>query len=238
MNYGKNESKKMKGQSGTEELPVKEPLLSTDTLTVDHPLNNGYSKKEGFYAQESELAALHADTNVKVAILSDDGFEEVELTSPKKALEEAGAHVEVISPHDGKIKAWNKTNWGQDVIVDKNLHDADPNEYDAVILPGGVMNPDKLRQNKDAILFLKRFINSGKPIAAICHGAQTLIETGMIDGKTMTSYPSLQTDLRNAGVNWVNKEMVHSGQFITSRTPSDLKSFNRELIYALSLRAY
>ena len=233
MNKVKSDLKRTSGRGDIQDIPVLEP----DSIAIEaHTLNNGYGEDEGLDIKESELAEL-TDTNVKVAILSEDGVEEIELTSPKKALEDAGAHVEVISPHDGKIKAWDKTNWGNDVVVDKNLHDADPNEYDAIVLPGGVMNPDKLRQNKGAILFLKQFINSGKPVAAICHGAQTLIETGMIEGRTMTSYPSLQTDLRNAGVTWVDKEMVHSGQFITSRQPADLKSFNRELIYALSLHA-
>lgn len=177
-----------------------------------------------------------SEKNVRVAILSEDGFEEVELTSPKEALEEAGATVEIISPHTGKIKAWDKNHWGQEVPVDKDLSEARPEDYDALVLPGGVMNPDKLRQNKNAVSFVKRFINSGKPVAAICHGPQTLIETGLIEGRTMTSYPSLQTDLRNAGVDWVDKEVVHSGQFITSRRPGDLEAFNRELLSELSLR--
>jgi len=172
---------------------------------------------------------------VRVAILSEDGFEEVELTKPKKALEEAGARVDIVSPHGGKIKAWDKTDWGHDVKVDVTLNDANANDYDALVLPGGVMNPDKLRPNVDAILFVRQFIRSGKLVAAICHGPQTLIETGMIEGKTMTSYSSLQTDLKNAGVNWVDKEMVHYGQFITSRKPADLRAFNKEILYALSL---
>jgi protease I len=179
---------------------------------------------------------LDGEKNIRVAILSEDGFEEVELTSPKEALEEAGAKVDVISPHAGKIKAWDKNHWGHEVPVDTELSQARPEDYDALILPGGVMNPDKLRQNKSAVSFVKRFINSGKPVAAICHGPQTLIETGMIGGSTMTSYPSLQTDLRNAGVDWVDKEVVHSGQFITSRRPADLDAFNREIINELYLK--
>ena len=174
--------------------------------------------------------------NVKVAILSEDGFEEVELTSPKKALEDAGAKVDVISPKTGKIKGWDKTDWGKEVAVDKQLGDAKVADYDALVLPGGVMNPDKLRQNKDAVSFVKQFISSGKPVAAICHGPQTLIEKGMIEGLTMTSFPSLQTDMRNAGVEWVDKEMVHDGQFITSRKPADLDAFNAELIKELGAK--
>ncbi len=172
--------------------------------------------------------------NKKVAILSESGFEEIELTSPKAALEEAGAIVEVISPNAGKIKGWDKTDWGKEVNVDRVLTTADVNDYDALVLPGGVMNPDKLRQNKDAVQFVKTFLESGKTVAAICHGPQTLIETGMLNGKKMTSFPSLQTDLKNAGVQWVDEEMVHDTNLITSRKPADLEAFNSELIKALS----
>jgi protease I len=172
--------------------------------------------------------------NKRIAILSEDGFEQVELTSPKEALEDAGAKVDIISPKSGKIKGWDKTDWGKELKVDVDINEADVDSYDALVLPGGVMNPDKLRQNKDAVFFVKQFISTGKPIAAICHGPQTLIETGMISGKQMTSFPSLQTDMKNAGVNWVDEEMVHDGQFITSRKPADLKAFNAELIKELS----
>jgi protease I len=169
----------------------------------------------------------------RVAILSEDGFEETELISPRNALESAGAKVDVISPKRGEIKGWNKTDWGKAIKVDINLQEANADDYDALVLPGGVMNPDKLRLNKGAVSFVKHFIRSGKTIAAICHGPQTLIETGMIAGVTMTSYPSLQTDLVNAGVDWVDREMVHYGQFITSRRPADLEAFNNELIHSL-----
>jgi protease I len=175
----------------------------------------------------------HQTEQLKVAILSEDGVEEVELTSPKEALERAGIKVDVLCPHKGTLKAWDKTDWGHDIQVDKEVSDAQPDDYDAVVLPGGVMNPDKLRQSSKALDFLKQFIKTGKTVAAICHGAQTLIETGMIRGNTMTSYPSLQTDLRNAGVNWVDKEVVHDGQYITSRGPRDLDAFNEELIHEL-----
>ncbi|MDR3681109.1 MAG: type 1 glutamine amidotransferase [Flavipsychrobacter sp.] len=172
--------------------------------------------------------------NKKVAILSEEGFEQIELTSPKEALEKAGAHVDVISPKSGKIRAWNKTDWGIEIKVDKVLGSADPDDYDALVLPGGVMNPDKLRRNEDAVIFAKVFLESGKPVAAICHGPQTLIETGLLSGKKMTSFPSLQTDLKNAGVEWVDEEMVHDDNLITSRKPTDLEAFNSELIKALS----
>jgi protease I len=168
--------------------------------------------------------------NRRVAILTEEGFEQVELTSPKSALKEAGAMVHVISPKSGKIKAWDKTNWGIEVDVDKQLDEVSPDDYDALVLPGGVMNPDKLRQNKDAIAFVSAFLDEGKPIAAICHGPQVLIETGMIKGRKLTSYPSLQTDLKNAGTHWVDEEVVVDNGLVTSRRPDDLVAFNKKMI--------
>ena len=169
-------------------------------------------------------------SNRKVAILTEEGFEQVELTSPKAALEAAGAKVDLISPKSGKIKAWNKTNWGIEIEVDKQLSNVSPDDYDALILPGGVLNPDKLRQNKEAVAFVSAFLNEGKPVAAICHGPQMLIETGLIKGRTLTSYPSLQTDLRNAGAHWINQEVVVDNGLVTSRTPTDLEAFNQKMI--------
>jgi len=168
--------------------------------------------------------------NRRVAILTEEGFEQVELTSPKMALKDAGAIVHVISPKSGKIKAWDKTNWGIEVDVDKQLDEVSPDDYDALVLPGGVMNPDKLRQNKEAIAFVTAFLKEGKPIAAICHGPQMLIETGLIKGRRLTSFPSLQTDLRNAGAKWVNEEVVVDNGLVTSRTPADLIAFNKKMI--------
>ncbi|MBS1687354.1 MAG: type 1 glutamine amidotransferase [Bacteroidetes bacterium] len=176
--------------------------------------------------------------DVRVAILTEEGFEQVELTSPKEALEKAGAKTDVISPKSGKIKAWDTKGWGIEINVDKELKDAKVDDYDALVLPGGVLNPDKLRTNKDAVAFVKEFLQSGKPVAAICHGPQTLIETGLLDGRRMTSYPSLKTDLKNAGANWVDQEMVHEGNLISSRKPDDLPAFNKELIRALSLQEH
>jgi len=176
--------------------------------------------------------------DVRVAILTEEGFEQVELTSPKEALEKAGARTDVISPKSGKIKAWNTKDWGIEINVDKELKDAKVEDYDALVLPGGVLNPDKLRTNKDAVAFVKEFLQSGKPVAAICHGPQTLIETGLLEGRRMTSYPSLKTDLKNAGANWVDQEMVHDGNLISSRKPDDLPAFNKELIRVLSLQEY
>jgi protease I len=168
--------------------------------------------------------------NRKVAILTEEGFEQVELTSPKSALKEAGATVDVISPKTGKIKAWDKTNWGIEVDVDKQLDEVSPDDYDALVLPGGVLNPDKLRQNKDAVAFVSAFLDEGKPIAAICHGPQMLIETGMIKGRKLTSYPSLQTDLKNAGAHWVDEEVVVDNGLVTSRRPDDLPAFNKKMV--------
>jgi len=168
--------------------------------------------------------------NRRVAILTEEGFEQVELTSPKEALKNAGATVDVISPQSGKIKAWDKTNWGIEVDVDKQLEEVSPDDYDALMLPGGVLNPDKLRQNKNAVAFVSAFLDEGKPVAAICHGPQMLIETGMIKGRKLTSYPSLQTDLKNAGANWVDEEVVVDNGLVTSRTPDDLPAFNKKMV--------
>lgn len=170
----------------------------------------------------------------KVAILTENGFEEVELTSPMNALEAAGVEVHVVSPQKDQVKAWDHDHWGIEVPVDKVLDEASPEDYDMLMLPGGVMNPDTLRTNKKAVQFAQHFLEQGKPIAAICHGPQTLIETGMLDGRTMTSYPSLQTDLKNAGVNWVDKEVVTDNGLVTSRKPDDLEAFNKKMLEELS----
>ena len=146
------------------------------------------------------------------------------------ALKDAGAIVHVISPKSGKIKAWDKTNWGIEVDVDKQLDEVSLDDYDALVLPGGVMNPDKLRQNKDAVAFVTAFLKEGKPVAAICHGPQMLIETGLIKGRKLTSFPSLQTDLKNAGAEWVDEEVVVDNGLVTSRTPADLPAFNKKVI--------
>ncbi len=166
----------------------------------------------------------------KIAILATDGFEQAELLEPRKALDQAGAQTQVVSPKDGKIKGWNVTDWGKEVSVDISLKSAKPEDYDALLLPGGVMNPDHLRMDPQAVEFVKHFTDEGKPVAAICHGPWTLIEAGAVRGKTMTSWPSLKTDLRNAGANWVDKEVVPDGTLVTSRKPDDIPAFNREMI--------
>ncbi len=168
--------------------------------------------------------------NKTIAILSETGFEEVELTSPQKALEEAGATVHVISPQSGTIKSWNDGNWNMDVKVDKTISEVSADDYNGLMLPGGVINPDKLRRNKDAVSFVKSFFDQGKPIAAICHGPQTLIETGVLKGRIMTSFPSIKTDLENAGVNWEDQEVVVDHGLVTSRSPEDLEAFNSKMV--------
>jgi protease I len=166
----------------------------------------------------------------KVAILTETGFEEVELTSPKQALEEAGAEVYIVSPEKEKVTAWDHDHWSIELNVDKNIDDVKEEDYDALVLPGGVLNPDKLRTNKNAVAFVKDFVESGKPVAAICHGPQTLIETGLLEGRTMTSYPSIKTDLLHAGVDWVDREVVVDNGLVTSRSPKDLPAFNKKMI--------
>lgn len=170
----------------------------------------------------------------KVAILTEDGFEEKELTVPKKALEDAGALVYIISPRKKKVTAWNHDHWSIDIPVDICLDEAHPDNYDALLLPGGVMNPDRLRTNKKAVTFAESFIDAQKLVAAICHGPQLLIETGKLAGVHMTSYPSLRTDLLNAGAHWEDREMVYDRHLITSRSPADLDAFNKQLLKVLA----
>ena len=163
-------------------------------------------------------------------MLVTDGFEQAELTSPRHALEEQGAVTHIVSPADGMVKAWDETNWGEKFPVDVTLNNARADDYDALVLPGGVMNPDTLRTNPQAVAFIKAFFEAGKPVAAICHGPWTLIEAGVVRGRKMTSYPSLQTDLRNAGAQWVDQEVVTDQGLVTSRNPKDLPAFNRKMI--------
>ncbi len=169
-------------------------------------------------------------TGKKVAILSDNGFEEIELTSPKKALEDAGATVHIVSAQKNTIKAWDHDHWSIELPVDTPLEAAKSENYDALMIPGGVLNPDQMRQQVAYIRFAEEFLEAGKPVAAICHGPQLLIETGMISGKEMTSYPSIKTDLINAGVNWQDKEVVTDNGLVTSRSPKDLEAFNKKMI--------
>lgn len=169
----------------------------------------------------------------KIAFLATDGFEQLELTEPKKNLENAGATVQILSIKEGDIKGWDKTDWGSTVKVDRLVSAAKPSEFDALVLPGGVMNPDKLRQDKSAVAFVREFAQSRKPIAAICHAPWTLIEADVVNGRTMTSWPSLRTDVTNAGANWVDQEAVTDHNLITSRKPEDIPAFSRAIIHAI-----
>jgi protease I len=161
----------------------------------------------------------------RIAVLVTKGFEQVELVEPKRALEAAGATVHVISPEADMVRGWNHTEWGEHVVVNTRLDEARPDDYDALVLPGGVMNPDHLRINPKAVAFVKQCFDDGKPIAVICHGAWTLIEADVVRGLTMTSYPSLKTDLRNAGANWVDQAVVVDRGVVSSRRPTDLPAF-------------
>jgi protease I len=170
----------------------------------------------------------------RIAILVDNGFEQAELLEPRKALDDAGANTEVVSPQKSKVKGWNHTDWGTEVPVDVSLNSAKAEDFHALLLPGGVMNPDHLRMNPAAVQFVKHFVDAGKPIAAICHGPWTLIEAGAVRGKTMTSWPSLKSDLKNAGAEWVDQEVVHDDGLVTSRKPDDIPAFNREMVRLFS----
>jgi len=169
-------------------------------------------------------------SNKKVAILVADGFEESEFTKPLEALKDANAQVDVISLHGGKVKAWAEKDWGGEYDVDKTVDQANSKDYDALVLPGGVLNPDQLRVNADAVAFVGGFFDDSKPIAAICHGPWTLIETGELAGRTVTSYPSIKTDLINAGAQWEDKEVVVDNGLVTSRSPKDLPAFCKKMV--------
>jgi protease I len=168
-----------------------------------------------------------------VAILVAHGFEKSELASPKQALGDAGAEVRIISPERGTVRSWYKGNWDEKWPVDVRVAEAEPDDYDALVLPGGVMNPDKLRQIPEAIRFVRAFFEADKPVAAICHGQVSLAEAGVASGRKMTSYKAIRTDLENAGAIWVDGEVVVDGKLVTSRHPGDLEAFNRELIKAI-----
>jgi protease I len=166
----------------------------------------------------------------RVAMLVANGFEQVEMTGPREALEGAGAKVDLISPVEGKVKAWQHDHWGDEFAVDVPLDTARPEDYDALVLPGGVMNPDHLRTNDRAVHFARSFMTAEKPVAAICHGPWLLVEADVVRGRTVTSWPSLQTDLENAGATWVDREVVTDHGLVTSRKPDDIPAFNRKAI--------
>jgi protease I len=182
-------------------------------------------------------ATIHLKSNImkslenkRVAILATDGFEESELTSPLNALKESGADVDIVSFKSGKIKSWKDGNWNMEIDVDKTLDETSSSEYNALMLPGGVINPDILRRNKKAVQFVRDFFDDHKPVAAICHGPQMLIEADVVKGRKMTSFGSISTDLINAGAHWADEEVVVDHGLVTSRSPADLNAFNAKMV--------
>jgi protease I len=171
---------------------------------------------------------------IKVAILATDGFEQAELLKPREALQQAGAQTSVVSPKDDRIKGWDFTDWGDEVSVDLPLEKARAEDFDALLLPGGVINPDKLRMEPKAVAFVKSFFDAGKPVAAICHGPWSIIEAGAARGRRIASWPSLKTDIRNAGAEWVDQEAVVDGNLVSARKPDDIPAFNRAMIELFS----
>jgi protease I len=167
---------------------------------------------------------------LRVAILVADGFEQVEMTEPRKALDEAGAETSIVSPAEGEVQGWNHHDKADKFPVDVPLTEANARDFDALLLPGGVVNPDQLRMKPEAVNFVKEIVNAGKPVAAICHGPWTLVEADVVRGRTVTSWPSLKTDLRNAGAEWVDEEVVADNGLVTSRKPDDIPAFNRKMI--------
>jgi protease I len=183
-------------------------------------------------AEEQQQAANQKQSlqGKKVAILVTDGFEQVELTEPRRALDAAGAQTHVVSPKaGGKVRAWRMKDWGEEIKVDAELDKAKPDDYEALLLPGGVINPDRLRIEPKAVEFVRAFFDAGKPVAAICHGPWMVIEPGCADGRRIAAWPSLKTDLRNAGAEWVDEEVCVDGNLVSSRKPDDIPAFNREM---------
>jgi protease I len=172
---------------------------------------------------------------LKVAILVTDGFEQVEMTEPRKYLDQLGAVTRLVSPHSGDVRGWKFKEWGDSFPVDVTLDNANPSEFDALVLPGGVMNPDRLRMDAKAVSFVKGFFSSNKPVAAICHGPWTIIEAGEAAGRRIASWPSLKTDLRNAGAEWIDHEVIVDGNLVSSRKPDDIPAFNRAMSEVFSV---
>lgn len=179
---------------------------------------------------ESRIMANETLKGLKVAILVTDGFEQVELSKPRLALDDAGAETRIVSPKQFHVRGWNFTDWGAELKVDVQLPQARPDHFDALLLPGGVLNPDALRIIPAAVAFVKAFFDAHKPVAAICHGPWTIIEADEARGRRMTSWPSLRTDLKNAGATWVDEQTVLDRGLLTSRNPDDIPAFNPAMI--------
>jgi protease I len=178
--------------------------------------------------------AIESLKGKKVAILVTDGFEQVELVKPREALEQAGAKTQIVSPKDSKVRGWKFTEWGDELQVDVKLDQARAEDFDALLLPGGVINPDKLRMEPRAVNFVKSFFDANKPVAAICHGPWTIVEAGVARGRRIASWPSLKTDIRNAGAEWVDSEAVTDRNLVSARKPDDIPAFNRAMIQLFS----
>ncbi len=172
----------------------------------------------------------HDLTGKRVAILIANGFEQEEMTRPRRALHDAGATTYIVSPEADKVRGWDHTDWGESFSVDVPLDQANPDDYDALLLPGGVMNPDKMRRNPHAQAFVRAFFDARKPVAVICHAPWMLIDAGVVGGRTLTSYHTLQMDLKNAGANWVDQEVVVDNGLVSSRKPDDIPAFNDKMI--------
>src|SRR5216117_1504291 len=170
----------------------------------------------------------------KVAILVTDGFEQVEMTKPREALDEAGAETKIVSLKSGQIQGMNHADKGDKFDVDLTVNEARPEEFDALMIPGGLLNPDALRSDEDALEFARHFFDEGKPVAAVCHGPQVLISAGLVRGRTMTSSPAIKADMRNAGANWVNEEVVVDNGLVSSRKSDDIRAFNKKMIEEFS----
>jgi len=181
-------------------------------------------------AQERAVNPAKPLAGKRVAILVTDGFEQTELTGPRKALDDAGAKTSIVSPEAGQVKGWKHTEWGDKFPVDMKLDDVKTDQFDALLLPGGVINPDKLRINPKAVHFIKDFVATGKPIAAICHGPWILVEADAVRGRRMTSWPSLRTDIKNAGGFWEDSQVVVDQRLVTSRMPDDIPAFNKQML--------
>jgi protease I len=169
-------------------------------------------------------------SNLKVAILVAEGFEQQEMTEPRKALDGAGATTQIVSPNQGEVQGWKHFDKADKFPVDVPLDQANADDFDALLLPGGVANPDQLRMKPEAVQFVKSFFDAGKPVAVICHGPWTLIDAGVVKGRTITSWPSLKADLINAGAKWVDEEVVVDNGLVSSRKPADIPAFNRKMI--------